>query len=186
MNAANNLEIDIKSSTAGEHQFLYFISQSDFKYKKTLVLPRLGYLLLNFFNGDFRYKFINYNFPKNLPNHLYLTSLFSEEPGIFQQHGKGNGYVMKIHPVTCYHFLKVPMDQLLDQQILLSEFFEKRGRKLRQLETDRHNISFDGGYLNEFLKKNLPEKATLLNDPCLLYTSPSPRDQRGSRMPSSA
>ena len=23
-------------------------------------------------------------------------------------------------------------------------------------------------------------------DPCLLYTSPSPRDQRGSRMPSSA
>ena len=165
MNAANNLEIDIKSSTAGEHQFLYFISQSDFKYKKTLVLPRLGYLLLNFFNGDFRYKFINYNFPKNLPNHLYLTSLFSEEPGIFQQHGKGNGYVMKIHPVTCYHFLKVPMDQLLDQQILLSEFFEKSGRKLRQLETDRHNISFDGGYLNEFLKKNLPEKATLLNDP---------------------
>ena len=25
-----------------------------------------------------------------------------------------------------------------------------------------------------------------LNNPCLLYTSPSPRDQRGSRMPSSA
>ena len=25
-----------------------------------------------------------------------------------------------------------------------------------------------------------------LNDTCLLYTSPSPRDQRGSRMPSSA
>ena len=24
------------------------------------------------------------------------------------------------------------------------------------------------------------------NEPCLLYTSPSPRDQRGSRMPSSA
>ena len=26
----------------------------------------------------------------------------------------------------------------------------------------------------------------MLNQPCLLYTSPSPRDQRGSRMPSSA
>ena len=25
-----------------------------------------------------------------------------------------------------------------------------------------------------------------MNTPCLLYTSPSPRDQRGSRMPSSA
>ena len=30
------------------------------------------------------------------------------------------------------------------------------------------------------------EKAIGLFDDCLLYTSPSPRDQRGSRMPSSA
>ena len=29
-------------------------------------------------------------------------------------------------------------------------------------------------------------KAALLSGSCLLYTSPSPRDQRGSRMPSSA
>ena len=28
--------------------------------------------------------------------------------------------------------------------------------------------------------------AASLDYPCLLYTSPSPRDQRGSRMPSSA
>ena len=34
-----------------------------------------------------------------------------------------------------------------------------------------------------------PEKMVVVTDhyvPCLLYTSPSPRDQRGSRMPSSA
>ena len=30
------------------------------------------------------------------------------------------------------------------------------------------------------------ERLAALLDPCLLYTSPSPRDQRGSRMPSSA
>ena len=30
------------------------------------------------------------------------------------------------------------------------------------------------------------ERVTELSDTCLLYTSPSPRDQRGSRMPSSA
>ena len=30
------------------------------------------------------------------------------------------------------------------------------------------------------------ERIKLLLDSCLLYTSPSPRDQRGSRMPSSA
>ena len=28
--------------------------------------------------------------------------------------------------------------------------------------------------------------ATIMTDPCLLYTSPSPRDKRQSRMPSSA
>ena len=34
---------------------------------------------------------------------------------------------------------------------------------------------------------NLPIKIFVLNNQyCLLYTSPSPRDQRGSRMPSSA
>ena len=32
----------------------------------------------------------------------------------------------------------------------------------------------------------LISKAAKLAFPCLLYTSPSPRDQRGSRMPSSA
>ena len=31
-----------------------------------------------------------------------------------------------------------------------------------------------------------PEKGMAVCDICLLYTSPSPRDQRGSRMPSSA
>ena len=30
------------------------------------------------------------------------------------------------------------------------------------------------------------EKEIVVEDVCLLYTSPSPRDQRGSRMPSSA
>ena len=30
------------------------------------------------------------------------------------------------------------------------------------------------------------EAADIVYEPCLLYTSPSPRDQRGSRMPSSA
>ena len=32
----------------------------------------------------------------------------------------------------------------------------------------------------------LPVVKDVMSQPCLLYTSPSPRDQRGSRMPSSA
>ena len=39
-----------------------------------------------------------------------------------------------------------------------------------------------GGTDNPEDSANLPDET----DTCLLYTSPSPRDQRGSRMPSSA
>ena len=36
------------------------------------------------------------------------------------------------------------------------------------------------------VKTSHPQLALKQNEFCLLYTSPSPRDQRGSRMPSSA
>ena len=39
---------------------------------------------------------------------------------------------------------------------------------------------------NEMVKKLKSEHANKNYFTCLLYTSPSPRDQRGSRMPSSA
>ena len=54
------------------------------------------------------------------------------------------------------------------------------------------SISDDKGlYLLEFTnRKNLKKQIARLEKTytltCLLYTSPSPRDQRGSRMPSSA
>ena len=40
-------------------------------------------------------------------------------------------------------------------------------------------------YLDKGTQQRLFDPTFLSND-CLLYTSPSPRDQRGSRMPSSA
>ena len=43
-------------------------------------------------------------------------------------------------------------------------------------------IDAPGAYLLE----GLPDIEAQFNIGCLLYTSPSPRDQRGSRMPSSA
>ena len=40
--------------------------------------------------------------------------------------------------------------------------------------------------LEELLVAGNYDEAKLLLEPCLLYTSPSPRDKRQSRMPSSA
>ena len=48
---------------------------------------------------------------------------------------------------------------------------------------DTVNIDSDGRPLSGTLG---PDDDTVNIDSCLLYTSPSPRDQRGSRMPSSA
>ena len=39
---------------------------------------------------------------------------------------------------------------------------------------------------NAVITKDVPEKAVMVGIPCLLYTSPSPRDATLSRMPSSA
>ena len=49
----------------------------------------------------------------------------------------------------------------------------------KQLKTQKKNV---GGKLSNSLKSELK----VFPNSCLLYTSPSPRDQRGSRMPSSA
>ena len=40
--------------------------------------------------------------------------------------------------------------------------------------------------LMSFIETDFGRLDVLVNNACLLYTSPSPRDQRGSRMPSSA
>ena len=44
-----------------------------------------------------------------------------------------------------------------------------------------------GSLVNELIESSRTDVAKLINaDSCLLYTSPSPRDKRQSRMPSSA
>ena len=48
------------------------------------------------------------------------------------------------------------------------------------------NVSERPDWANAFRVTHTPTLALVRNNDCLLYTSPSPRDQRGSRMPSSA
>ena len=52
---------------------------------------------------------------------------------------------------------------------------------------DELRLAEEMGLGNAFISERLNVKeACALSGACLLYTSPSPRDQRGSRMPSSA
>ena len=56
-----------------------------------------------------------------------------------------------------------------------------RDEILKVIGTDLNGFVLDDAAI-DFLEQTPIE----MLDPCLLYTSPSPRDQRGSRMPSSA
>ena len=55
------------------------------------------------------------------------------------------------------------------------------------LETKGLTVTFGGLNANDSVNLNVPRgKFVGLIGPCLLYTSPSPRDRQKSRMPSSA
>ena len=52
--------------------------------------------------------------------------------------------------------------------------------------TSNGGVDFAGGLENSSIGEAANTASVLFLEDCLLYTSPSPRDQRGSRMPSSA
>ena len=60
--------------------------------------------------------------------------------------------------------------------------------QIRSAEIGFRNVqnSYSGGVSSESLMLTKDENMVDVKLACLLYTSPSPRDQRGSRMPSSA
>ena len=68
---------------------------------------------------------------------------------------------------------------VLTKKELLEEIWEI----LQPTEEDENKVEVYIGYLRKKLK---PFNLDVYINTCLLYTSPSPRDQRGSRMPSSA
>ena len=74
----------------------------------------------------------------------------------------------------------VPVDAIPDigenQQIVFTQWM---GRSPQDVEDQI-------GYPLTVALLGIPEVKTIRSYSCLLYTSPSPRDQRGSRMPSSA
>ena len=87
-----------------------------------------------------------------------------------------------------------PYEGMARFQELEDELRAARGRKLK-LRNDRELFDDPNAYIRdkleivrdeEFAGTTLFSMALEAIEACLLYTSPSPRDQRGSRMPSSA
>ena len=87
--------------------------------------------------------------------------------------------------------IAIQAGRLYDQFVLLTDDLIKVGNQLRTVQgsydTTMKKLTGKGNLIKkvESLKKLGIKQKKHLND-CLLYTSPSPRDQRGSRMPSSA
>ena len=90
--------------------------------------------------------------------------------------------------------LEVQIKKLKAEESKLSgQLYTIKG-KLEKLEAgiSTEQIEAEKNKLNQLLREKatlstrLENTVALIADFCLLYTSPSPRDQRGSRMPSSA
>ena len=67
---------------------------------------------------------------------------------------------------------------------------EEKAARLKELEAKMGEPGFwdNQDVANEIISelKSIKARIDPVQEVCLLYTSPSPRDQRGSRMPSSA
>ena len=76
----------------------------------------------------------------------------------------------------------------IDRTSKLNSNYEdaRKGKLDLGKNADRYHYIIVRGYLGQFLPGYFKPGFKTLSKSCLLYTSPSPRDQRGSRMPSSA
>ena len=69
------------------------------------------------------------------------------------------------------------------------EFIDLKAQQERlkpEIDANIAKVLKEGRYIMGPEVKELELKLAQFGQACLLYTSPSPRDQRGSRMPSSA
>ena len=74
-----------------------------------------------------------------------------------------------------------------DLTTLVKDWLKQQGRTQADLRRNLRAVSTRMPALLEVLEREYNMRGLAgLADRCLLYTSPSPRDQRGSRMPSSA
>ena len=108
------------------------------------------------------------------------------EPGEKWQYSPGLNVAGRIVEIVSQKKLQDFMQERIFDPLSMKQttFFpnQKQIRRMASLyepSEDKESLVVGVGFLGELDKIEAP-------NPCLLYTSPSPRDQRGSRMPSSA
>lgn len=162
----HDLKIRPEFRVVRDYTFFYDKVETSFKEAVRFIFPATGYLIFNlFFGDDFTLRFLNYDLSEGCPNHLYITGLLSQGMLTTAQQGTGGGYAMKVHPVIGYHFLKVPMFELTDKQVKLSDIFGKEGKALRNLEANDSINAIDHPGIKGFFSKYLPGKSVYLRDP---------------------
>lgn len=149
-----------------DYSLSYDKVETSFQDEVRVIFPPTGHLIFNLFFGDnFTLRFLNYDRSKGRSNHLYITGLLSKGALTTAQKGNGGGFAMKIHPVIGYHFLKIPMYELTNRQVRLSNIFDKGGPMLRNLEANTPIRSLGHPGVKNFLCKYLPDKSVYLRDP---------------------
>lgn len=160
------LKFGLGSKKIRDYSLLY--SHMDFFIPDefTTVFPRIGHLVFTMVLGkDLETRFMNYEGSVTRPNHLYISGMFTESSLLIRQTGTGIGYAMKVHPVVGYHFLKVPMQEMLNRQIRICDVLDSRGRFLEKVESDYELTSFDDDLVKQFFEEVLPPKTVYQNDP---------------------
>lgn len=139
----------------------------DIQIKKSLrfLFPRTGYLYLYLFTGDdIKFSFLNYNKSVSIPNHTYISGLYSKGSLKTRLEGNGGGFAIKIHPVIGYYLLKVPLCYITDKQILVSDVLTKKGKYLRKMESVERICTLNNFHLQKIFLDIFPFKTELLND----------------------
>lgn len=162
------LQMANDSKKIRDYLFAYSVVDINTTDAFTTVFPRTGHLIFTFCTGDgsfFESRFVNYDHSVALPNHMYISGLFSESSLLVRQIGHGGAIAMKVHPVIGYHFLKIPMYELTDRQIRICKLIDGCGLFLENVENDYRINSFDNPFVRKFFTDALPPKSSYKNDP---------------------
>lgn len=150
-----------------DHVIPYCLLNLEITKKVVTPFPRIGHLVLNMYcDGSYKNRFLNYSGSRATSNRLYISGLFTEGALQLAQEGKCKAYAIRMHPVMGYYFLKVPMYEITNRQIEITDILNgSKSGDLRNAQKNDRIDSMEHGVLQEFLIDYLPKKEMYINDP---------------------